>query len=374
LVELNAFRTKKYRERLLSFAKAKQATKGAKTNATTKKQPTTRRTPPTTQPNGTRKLLPESKTSASKQNSSILRPASGQASLKLKTEIDTKPNPYIPSATINASENVGANNSNQLLVQDPMVSLPAPAIAHDSVTANAPSNDLDFDINAEIAKLDEQLVSDAQESNQTSIIIPINKEPETTTTVPIMNTQLKIEATKVACPTTNYTTISASKTTNDHILPAPMAADDADAAELNDLLAPNNSAEEHLITDGDVGDVSEYLKNEYHINPQHPGDAVRVTEHQQQIDVDSGAQGVATLNDPNSDPLANINHEIFIESSDAPHSALVQVPTPMNSCVEVKQECSENMSAPSVQPTRDVNTVPATSTDVENPIGSVKVQ
>jgi len=252
-----------------------------------------------------------------------------------------------------------------------MTTLPHPAIAHDSTQASAPSHDLDFDINAEIAKLDEQLASDSQESNQPCMIIPIKQEPETTTSIPITNTQIKVEANTVNCPPSNYTTISASKATDDHILPASMAAD---AAELSDLLAPNDSTEDHLMSEGDVGDVSEYLKNEYHIPPQHPENTVRVTEHQQQIDIESGVPGVHALNDPNSDPLANINHEVFLESSDLPQSAMVEVPSPMNTCVELKQEYSETIAAPSVQPTRDVTTVPATTTDVDNNIGSVKVQ
>jgi len=373
LVGLNTFRMKKYRERLLSFAKASKVTKGGKTNQSTKKQVTTRKAPPSNQANSTRKPVPESKTSVSKRSSSIVRPTSDKAPLKPKAEIDAEQSPYTPSTTISTSKNVVAGNSNQLLLQDPMVTLPHPVIAHLSTHTSA-SNELDFDINAEIAKLDEQLVSDAQESDQTCMIIPIKKEPETTAKVLITNSQLKAEANTVACPPTNYTTISASETTNDHILPNPMAADDADAAELSDLLASNNAAEDHLMPEGDVVDVSEYLKNEYHIRSQHTDDAVRMTEHQQQIHADSGAPDVDALNDPNSDPLANINHEIFLESSDVPHSALVQVPTPLNTCVELKQEYSETMSAPSVQPSHDVNTVTAATTDVENAIGSVKVQ
>lgn len=145
-----------------------------------------------------------------------------------------------------------------------------------------------------------------------------------------------------------------------------MSAHDADAAELTDLLAPNNSSEDNVMPEGDVQEVSKYLTNEYHISPQGLKDAVRGTEHQQHIDSDSGAAGLDTLTDLNSDPLENMNHDMFIEAA--------PVPAPLDTCVEVKQEYSETISAPSVQSTPNVSTVTAKATDVESTIGSVKVQ
>lgn len=378
LVGLNAHRMKKHRERLLAITKASLPTKGAKTNTVTKKQSTTRRTASATQANNIRKDVTDMKASAAQQNSLIRRPTSTQAPVKLKTENILAPAPYISPATVVASIETGDINSDH--VQTSVTTQMHPAMTQPPTHVVAASNDLDFDINAEIAKLDEQLGSNSPEANQTCIIVPIKHEPDMPSTTVIANA--KVEANAVSCMTTNYTTLSASETTNDQVLPTPVAAikmedHDADAAELSDLLASNSSSEEHQISnaipEGDVGDVSEYLKNEYHIPTQHPQDSVRVTEHQQQIDIDSGVPGVDTLNDPNSDPLANINHEIFIESSQDPHTTLVVAPGPTNTCGELKQEYSEAVSETSVQPSPNISSVTATAADVKKTIGSVKV-
>merc|ERR1719343_1443617 len=135
LVGLNAFRMKKYRERLLSFATANKAIKDAKTSPATKKQTTSRRAPPPTLANDTRQLLSESKKSLSPRSSSIQIP-SAEARLKSKTEIVTGPSPYNPSTTISASENLGASNGNQVQGQDPMATLPHPTMARHSTQAS----------------------------------------------------------------------------------------------------------------------------------------------------------------------------------------------------------------------------------------------
>jgi len=369
LVGLNAQRMKKHREGLIAIAKTSLMANGTKPNPAIKKQTTTRRTTSATQAKNIQEDLSDTKLSIAQQSSAVQCDASAQALLKAKTESVPAPVPYNSSATIVASVDKGGSNNNH--VQNPI-----------ATQARAASNDLvptlsvnEFDINAEIAKLDEQLGSDTPDANQTCTIVPMKEEPETSPTRPIAN--IKVEANAVVCPPTNYTSISASETTKYQVLPTPVAAiklegHDADAAELSDLLAPNNSSEDHAssntMPEGDVGDVSEYLKNEYQIPPQHQQDSVMVTEHQQQIDIDSGVPGVDTLNDPNSDPLANINHEMFIESSDVPHTGLVPTPTPSNTCVELKQEYSEAVSAPSIQPTVTIN-----ATDVEKTVGSVKV-
>jgi hypothetical protein len=375
-----------HRERLIAIAKTSLAAKDTKLNPATKKQTTTRRIASATQANSTRKVLSDTKPSVAQQSSAVQRPASAQAPVKPKTENVQTPASYISSTTIVASGDKGGSKSNY--VRNPMAAQPHPAMAQSPTQAIVASIDLDFDINAEIAKLDEHLEAEAQDANQMCTIIPIKQEPETSTTIPIIIA--------VHCPpTTNYTTIPASETTtNDEVvLPTPVAAikmedHDADAAELNDLLASNSASEDHHaisnpLAGGDVGDVSEYLKNEYQneyqnlyeMPPQQPQDSVMVTEHQQQIDINSCVPGVDTLNDPNSDPLANINHEIFIEPSDVPHTTMVLDPTSTNTTyVEFKQEYSEDVSATSsVQPSPNVSTVTTTATDVEKTVGSVKV-
>jgi len=380
LVGLNGHRIKKNRERLLAIAKTSLTGKGTKPNPATKKQTVTRRIASATQAQSTRKVLSDTKPSATQQSSAVQRPASAQAPVKPKIENVQTPAPYISSTTIVASGDKGDSKSNH--VRNPMAaqSLPHPAMIQSPIQAPVASIDLDFDINAEIAKLDEHLEAEAaQDANQICTIIPIKQEPETSTTIRI--------AAVAGPPTTNYTTIPASETTtNDQVvLPTPVAAikmedHDDDAAELNDLLATNSTSEEHhvisnpLAVGGDVGDVSEYLKNEYQtlyqIPPQQPQDSVMVTEHQQQIDIDSCVPGVDTLNDPNSDPLANINHEIFIEPSDLPHTTMVPDPT----STELKQYYSEGVSATaSIQPSPNVSAVTTTATDVEKTVGSVKV-
>jgi len=376
LVGLNAHRMKKHRERLIAIAKS-LAAKGTKTNLTTKKQTTTRRTASATQANNIREVLSDKKLPVAQQSSTAPRPTSTQAPVKPKSENVPTPAPYISSTSIAASVDTGGGNSNH--VQNPMVAQAHPAMTQHSTQARAVSNDLDFDINVEIAKLDEQLRLDTADANQTCTVVPMKQEPVTNTTILIIDA--KVEANTATCPPTNYTTIPTSEATNHQVLPTPMAAikmedHDTDAVELSDLLASNGPSEEHVIsnpmTEGDVGDVEEYLNNEYLIPPQHAQDSVMVTEHQQQIDIDSGVSGVDILNDPNSDPLANINHEMFIESTVAPHTALIAVPVPTNTCVEVKQEYSETVRATS-QPTPDSSTVTATATDVEKTVGSVKV-
>jgi hypothetical protein len=386
LVGLNVHRMNIHRERLIAIAKTSLAAKDTKLNPATKKQTTTRRIASATQANSTRKVLSDTKPSVAQQSSAVQRPASAQAPVKPKTENVQTPASYISSTTIVASGDKGGSKSNY--VRNPMAAQPHPAMAQSPTQAIVASIDLDFDINAEIAKLDEHLEAEAQDANQMCTIIPIKQEPETSTTIPIIIA--------VHCPpTTNYTTIPASETTtNDEVvLPTPVAAikmedHDADAAELNDLLASNSASEDHHaisnpLAGGDVGDVSEYLKNEYQneyqnlyeMPPQQPQDSVMVTEHQQQIDINSCVPGVDTLNDPNSDPLANINHEIFIEPSDVPHTTMVLDPTSTNTTyVEFKQEYSEDVSATSsVQPSPNVSTVTTTATDVEKTVGSVKV-
>lgn len=387
LVGLNAHRNKKHRERLIAMVKAKMAAKSTKPNQATKKQTATRKAASTsTQANATLKVVPATKSSAVQQNSAVQRPTTTQAPAPVKPKVETvpvpvpAPAPYISSTTIVASVDTGASTSNHVsnpLVPEahaPMAQLPSTQVTDASTT-----NDLDFDINAEIAKLDELASDDpVPDLNDTCTIVPVKPEVDTSIPIPISN--VKVEPSAVAVPPPSYSAISTSEATNDdQVLPTPVAAIemdvlDAEDADMVEILASNSSSEEHDIgnpmAEGDVGDVSEYLKNEYQIPPQHPPqDSVRVTEHQQQIDINSGEPGV----DISSDPLANINHEMFIESTDVSHTALVADPAPATTCVGLKQEYSEAVSATSVQPTPDVSTVTTASTDVEKAVGSVAV-
>lgn len=254
--------------------------------------------------------------------------------------------------------------------------------AHPAMTQ--PSTE-DFDMDAEIAKLE----SVAADLNETCAIIPVKEESSTQYTIPEPVPEVEVPVPYAMEPISeveanpavaNYSTIPKPDipppdTTNDHVLPTPVASiqmddHDADAAELSDLLGTNSSSEDHAIGNpvqqDDLGDISEYLKNEDQMPPQHPPPqgAVMVTEHQALIDIDSGVPDV--LQDPNSDPLANMNHEITYESSD------LLVPAPRT--VDLKEEYSEVVRAiPAPQQTHDVSPVPATTSDVEKTVGSVTV-
>ena len=110
-----------------------------------------------------------------------------------------------------------------------------PAMTQPLVQANVATTELeDFDINAEIAKLDEQLGSDVLDANQTCTIVPMKLEPgtETTTTAP-----------------------------NEQVLPTPVAAikledHHVEDAELSDLLASNSPSNQKSVanpmSEGDV--------------------------------------------------------------------------------------------------------------------------
>lgn len=355
LVGLNAHRTKKHRERLIAIAKASVA-KGAKANPATKKQATTKKSAPVTQ---------ATKPPAAQAISAVQRPVSEPAPVKQQKDTKPAPAPFIATTTIVALTDAGDSNGNHVV--NPLTTPAHPAVADPPTETPATSSDLDFDINAEIAKLDEQLGSDVPGDTQTCTIVPIKQELGTGSTVAIADAN--VEANGVA-PMDYTTTISATEVTNENVLPTPvdsikMEDHDADAAELNDLLATTSSTEDisNPLAEGDVGDVSvsDYLKAEF---PQ--DSAVRATEHQQQIDNDGGVPGVDALNDPNSDPLANINHVLFLEPSEVPHTALVPAPSPTNACVEEYPEAS-------IEPTPDVSTVAASATDVEKTAGSVTV-
>ena len=77
--------------------------------------------------------------------------------------------------------------------------------------------------------------------------------------------------------------------------------------------------------------------------------------------MDSGVPDA--LNDPNSDPLANMNPEIVYESSD------LVVPA---TATELKEEFPEPVSAASA-PTVNVSTAATNAPDVETAAGSVAV-
>lgn len=348
LVGLNAHRTKKHRERLIAMAKASLAAKNAKANPTTKKQSTSKRTTTATQASSARKNPSDTKVSVALTNSTVQRPAS--TPVPVKQEAVTVPAP---------ASYIGISSSSP--VRNPMVTQ-----THPSTTQ--PTED--FDVDAEIAKLE----SVAADFNETCTIVPMKEEPSTHYTIPetvpevevlVPYTLEPIPEVEVPPAVADCSAIPAPDTTNDLGLPIPMVAikmeeHNADDVELSDLLATNSSSEDHAMSNpvqqDDLGDISEYLKNGDQMPPQLSPiqGTVRVTEHQAQIDMGSGEPDV--LNDPDSDPLANMNHEIVYESSD------LLVPAPSTTCVELKEAYSEPP-----QPT------PTTASDVEKAAGSVVV-
>jgi len=354
LLGLNAHRMKKYRERLVTVAKASLAAKNSKLNQATKKQTSTKKTASVSQATANRKVTSDTKAPAIQQNSVNQNPAPPQATVLAPAKPESNTQTLAPAPYISSIDTEGSSSNH-------MVTQMHPAMTQPLVQANVATTELeDFDINAEIAKLDEQLGSDVLDASQTCTIVPMKLEPgtETTTTAP-----------------------------NEQVLPTPVAAikledHNVDDAELSDLLASNSPSNQKSVanpmSEGDVGDVSEYLENEYKIPQQQPQDAVKVTEHQQQIDRESGVPGVETLNDPVSDPLANVDHEILMEAPDVPDTTLVPAATAAAAAaantIVVKQEYPEALNAASAQPTSDVPNVTATTPEVEKSVGSVKVK
>ena len=249
LVGLNAHRTKKHRERLIALAKASQAAKNAKANPAGKKQSTAKRVTTTTQASSARKVSSGTKASVSRPNSKIQRPAT--ASVPVKQETTTAPVPA-PALFVSATSHLTSASSNR--VNNPLVAQVHPAVAQPSTE--------EFDVDAEIAKL-ESVATDLNES------VPHYAIPE------------------VAIP--------------------EVKMEDADAAELSDLL--KSSSDDHAMSnpvEQELGDISEYLKNDDQISSQLPPPQGAVP-----ITMDSGvADALAT------DPLANMNPEIVYESSD----------------------------------------------------------
>ena len=83
--------------------------------------------------------------------------------------------------------------------------------------------------------------------------------------------------------------------------------EDADAAELSDLL--KSSSDDHAMSnpvEQELGDISEYLKNDDQISSQLPPPQGTVP-----VTMDSDVADALT-----TDPLANMNPEIVYESSD----------------------------------------------------------
>mmetsp|Transcript_8419 Transcript_8419/g.20709 ORF Transcript_8419/g.20709 Transcript_8419/m.20709 type:complete len:1336 (+) Transcript_8419:275-4282(+) len=314
LVGLNGHRTKKHREHLIALAKASQAAKNAKANPATKKQSTSKRAATAIQ--ATRKATSETKP--------VAQPRPAPIPAKPKTVAASAPAPYITTAS--------TVDTGVAPVSNPMVAHPA--------TEAQTTDDLDFVINQEIAKLDELASEEAAGLTKTCTIVPSND-----TAVDYSITQPIVEA---PVPYTSMTPIpEVSETTTDTVLPTPVASiqmdeHDADARELSDLLA-TNSSEDHK--DDDLNDIAEYLKAD-HVNENVP-----MTDHQQQIDMHSGV----LTGDPNSDPLANMNHEIVYESTDL-------VP-------EVSMEVQKNaLMAEPITPA-----VTAEAQTVEKAVGSVAV-
>mmetsp|Transcript_21623 Transcript_21623/g.51232 ORF Transcript_21623/g.51232 Transcript_21623/m.51232 type:complete len:530 (-) Transcript_21623:522-2111(-) len=354
LVGLNAHRMKKHRERMIAAAKA-MAAKNAKPNTATTKKPNTKATTPTS---GTSTKVATQDPIAAVQNP-VTAPTQApvQAPVALNTVSAKTDMPYRPTATNVAS--VETRIANTTCVQNPVATKSHPALA--KAVANpatqlatqpvaqpkVASNDLptslslnNFDINAEIAKLDEALGEDAAdvtEALQASIVIV---KEDNNTTLPITISGVKNNA--VACQPTNYSTMEvlSPETTAPQILPTPVDAikmedHDVDHAELRDLLATSIPMHSGLLPEAAA---VEDIFHDYEIPPQEQQVSVQVTKHQQQIDIHSGGRGVDTLNDPNSDPLANINHEILIDSSDVSPSMLVPTSTDTNTCVSIKEE------------------------------------
>lgn len=300
LVGLNAHRTKKHRERLIALAKASQAAKNTKASPA-KKQSTAKRTTTAAQASSSRKVSSDIKASVAQPSTKTQRPVSASVKQETVAAPVLAPAPYIAGTSNDTSGVKGISSRNR--VNNPLVTHVHPAMTRPSTE--------EFDVDAEIAKL---------ESEATDLCIPI---PE-----------VKME--------------------------------DADAAELNDLLATNSSSDDHVITnpvEEDLGDISEYLKNDDRMRSQHPPaqGTIPVTEHQVEIDMDSGMPD--TLNGPNSDPLANMNPDIVYESSD------LVVPA---TATELKEEFPEPVSAASA-PTANISTVATNAPDVETATGSVVV-
>lgn len=342
LVGLNAHRTKKNREKLIALAKASRVAKNAKANPATKKQSASKRDATATQVN--RKATSETKVPVTQP--AVQQPAPTPAPAKPKavtapTATAPAPAPYILTGTNVASVDTVA-------VSNPIAA--HPAITHPATEATpGTTDDLDLMINQEIAKLDELASEDAAGLTETCTIVPEVKVPYS-----IPDPVVEAPVPYSTIPEVSVGTYPAPEASSDQVLPTPVAAikmeeHDADAQELSDLLA-TNSSEDHTAAqqDDDLADISEYLKNDddqIQRNGNFP-----VTEHQQQIDIDSGVPDA--LNASNSDPLANMNHEIVYESSD-------YVP-----------EYTETGTA---EATPDVSTVKNEATTVESPVGSVAV-
>ena len=341
LVGLNAHRTKKHREKLIALAKASQAAKHAKANPATKKQSTSKRAITATQAN--RKATSDTKVPVTQP--AVQRPAPTPAPTKPKAvaaSTVTAPAPApAPAPYISTSTNVASVDT--IAVSNPIVA--HPAISHPATEATpGTTDDLDFVINQEIAKLDEL----ASETGTCTIV------PEAKVPFSIPDPAVEAPMPYSSIPQVSEGTYPAPDASRDQVLPTPVAAikmdeHDADAQELRNLLA-TNSSEDHTPVQpvDDLADISEYLKNDDD-QLQRNGN-IPVTEHQHQIDMDSGVPGA--LNDPNSDPLANMNHEIVYESSD-------YVP-----------EYTETSTS---EATPDVSTVKAEATSVEKPVGPVAV-
>eukprot|EP00536_Pseudo-nitzschia_multiseries_P000979 jgi/Psemu1/282702/fgenesh1_pg.12_\ len=373
LVGLNAHRMKKHRERMIAAAKAMTA-KSTKPNAATKK--TNTKTSPATPIS----KISSTKISTGDPSAAVSKPVTTPAQVPAQPLVApnaavVKTNVPYTSAAANALS-VETGITNTTCVQNSVATKPHPVLAKpvadpvgNSITipvanpvaqvvtqpttqpipqARIVSNDLpkplsisDFDLeNLDDAHIGSD-VADVAEALQTPIVA-VKEDNETGTAMAMTIADVPQKAT---IHTVQYANMASTESATAEILPTPETAikmedNDGDDEVLRDLLANSDPAEVPTHSDSMI-----FMEHDY------------PAEH---IDTISGIPGVDTLNDPDSDPLANINHEMLIDSSDVSPSILIPVPSPTetNTCVSLKEEYSETPASTSVQATSSVSTCP----------------
>jgi hypothetical protein len=287
LVGLNAHRMKEHRERMIAAAKA---TLKAKINPVAKPPPVNG-SATATQTNNLRKVISGATLSAAAQAPAAQESAPVNSKIEyVPAQVTSNPSTITATATVDTEDNGSSHVPNPVTIaqaHDPLTQ--AGTDPYEQAMSQEDSQDEDFDINAEIAKLDE-LNSDPSEeayaaSDKNHVLQTVKIEASNSGSIALPQSPLapltrdssdgtKASSDKLAMPNLNASTYSVNcptssninvayensnsnieiSTEDEQVLPTPIFAikmedndADADAAEVSDLLDPSDayvSAEE----------------------------------------------------------------------------------------------------------------------------------
>jgi len=369
LIGLNTHRMKDHRDHMVATALATLKASRTKANPVTKPLSVNRNVS-ATQTNHLRKVI--SGASLSTAQALAVQEATSANSKRecVPAQVTSQPSNVTATTTIGT----GVNDSSR--VQNPATSTQAHLLTLQDTVSNEPTmSQEDFDINAEIAKLDEQLnpgpieelfVASVEDfvSQSTTSTVKIEANSITTAVAQTLAgdssdvrtrdgtnvssdrfgiTNMNDSTDSTNCPNSSDTTTTYENNNNaeisaedEQVLPTPISAikmedNDADAAEISDLLAPSETALTNFKTDPNFLDTS---------------DAITASNF---------GMGIGTDACSFPDTITN-NNNILVLASNAPSALIATASAPTNTYMTLNEDHSGPVSTES---TPNVATVTA---------------